>query len=1514
MKKVTKVTKKTMKTILSMFLTLTMLFSTFPLQIFAAQSNEYIDPADSWLSSNNRTNELDVNATTTYETQFCNICDKDTMAVTYRVPEYTKSGETALNRGVQFSDGTCTDGISRGNLDDGTPGVDAYYTGYHWTKSVCQNCGTINTVQGSGSYGYNKNVYALYTCDVGFFMDFDSSTYEPFDEEDHLTTLKKGQYCKFCKGTYARASKKYESHHFEQTVDGQIGNNRFSVVQTCDICDYKTSEYIAAKTVVASYYGMEDGEAHTLTVSDLSDQGVRTSIRYGTSAENCNQTTAPSYVQPGYHTVYYQIEYGYSGETMTENGVSYVWILEENEDGPIIVMPPAHEHEFHYMETVKPSCEEFGYERFQCNGCGELEKRNYIPATGHKYEDVTIREATCKKGGLVLSICSDCGKFYQTTTVTGPHTYQSQHYNPTCKSVGYTEYTCEVCGDSYVNNIEPLISHSYERVIKEPTCLDKGYTTSTCTMCGYNYVDDYTEALGHSWDEGHTVTNSTCDTEGIVEHRCLNDGCDEKMLIATSANGHTAGPDATCTEPQLCEVCDTVLQIPYGHNYAEEVVAPTCTTMGYSIYACECGDTYIGNYTDVIGHDYDAYVTPATCYDIGYTTYVCHCGAIYRVYDSPALGHLESDWIVDAIATIGQDGLKHKECYRCGLIFQYATIPQLNREEYTNEDGYARTGIFTVRVTDSQHNPIPNSLVTIDDNGRFTVRLPEGRYLDYSDPTLVSVTFTDSKRPGDYMLVYIYDCINNYTTGSTGYSGTYSAPENLSNTEDDNGTIGKDKDGEKITYVVRVYDENHVIIPNCTVYAGTSNDVAVVVISVNPSANTPVIVTVHDQYGNPHKNVSVIATGMEDYMEKGRTDSYGVAVLPARNHGYTNSEGHITVDDLTVLVSDELGMVENAYVEHKKDDTISVALPEGKQISYDNRTTVQVIDFEGNPFAGKSITVIDLAEHSDTQVTDEAGKIVVPPLSKDYTDENGIAKVNEYTVHLSDETKSIENAFVELNDGDIHIHLPAGVIFDYSNRITATVTDTEGNPVKGLDVIVTDAPVKAEGASEEPVAKTLAAITDIAGTVVFPPLNEDVTDNGGNSDIESVHPETGGNTEEVKTKYKVLVSDTKGVIENAFVKIEDGKVSVTLPETHTLTTSNQTTVTVTDTEDKAIKGVPVTILDKTTSQSGTTDANGKVTLPVKSSGGGGGGVSYSGGGGGYVSTTVKVTDKDNKTVSVTKSVTSTKATLTLPTGKNLLEDDNFYTVTVTSGSKAKADYTVILKDKKGNEVTGTTDENGVIVLPGKEHKEYIFGYPDGTFRPNGNMTRAEAAAIFARLISEEMKENIKGQASFTDITANDWYSSYVAYLEKYEVIRGYSDNTFRADAPVTRSEFVAMSVRYYELFHKLPEVSITEKYSDVTSGYWAVKYISAAKDNGWLNGYADGTFRGDTEITRAEAVTVINRATGRIPDKEYINENYTKLNRFTDMNDNQAWFFYDIMEACNTHIGASVSDGENWLR
>ncbi len=128
--------KHSMKSVISGLLAAVTMLGSFPqVSVFAAQSNEYVDPADVWISANGRTNELDVNATITYETYFCPVCEMETTSMTYRVPEYTRSGETAYNHGVYYSDGTSADGKTKGNTDSGRPGVDAYYTGHHYSAT-----------------------------------------------------------------------------------------------------------------------------------------------------------------------------------------------------------------------------------------------------------------------------------------------------------------------------------------------------------------------------------------------------------------------------------------------------------------------------------------------------------------------------------------------------------------------------------------------------------------------------------------------------------------------------------------------------------------------------------------------------------------------------------------------------------------------------------------------------------------------------------------------------------------------------------------------------------------------------------------------------------------------------------------------------------------------------------------------------------------------------------------------------------------------------------------------------------------------------------------------------------------------------------------------------------------------------------------------------------------------------------------------------------------------------------
>ena len=1804
------------KSVISAVLTVIMLAGTLPtMSVFAAQKSDYEDPADNWLKTNSRTNELDMNATVTYETQWCPVCNKHTTVMTYRVPEYTKSGQTALNHGVKWSDGYDLNGTVKGNTDSGTPGVDASYTGYHFTKSVCQNCGTINSVDGTGAYNFNNNVYGLNSCDHNFFIDFDNTTYEQYNSHQHTTILKKGEYCQFCKGTYAKAIRQKETHNLDSVIDGQIGNNRFYLQEECEDCGYKTTEYITAKSVVTSYYGNADNKSHTVTVSDLSDSGVHTSIRYGTSAGKCNLTSAPNYTDAGYYPVYYEISYKYGGETMTENGVSYVWLLDDKKDdnngGTVIVLPEKHEHDYRYLETVAPSCDNLGYERWQCDGCGNLDKRNYTKATGHNYKAITIREATCKQGGLKLNLCDKCGSFYEESTPIGEHKYKTEKVQPTCRNVGYTNHTCEICGNSYITDMTPIISHAYERITKEPTCTDKGYTTSTCTMCGQTFVSDYTEPTGHEWDEGHTITSSSCTSEGVIEYNCKN--CSEKMIKAESATGHTPGEAATCTEPQTCEKCGTVLALPTGHNYSEKIVAPTCTEMGYTIFECkdckdtyngdytdkiahdykktvsapsctamgyttytckncddefisdytdklshnykavitkptctefgfttytcaDCGDTYVADYTDKTEHNYDKKVIPPTCTEHGYTVYTCpdcgkeyigdltdcekhtykktvvpptctemgytiytcescgdsykadyvdkaahdytktvtaptctalgytvyeckncnykyisdytdkvnhsyiadvteptctasgytvytceNCGKTYTADYKDMTGHKPSEWIIDEPATIEHAGEKHIECITCGEVLSRAAIPQLVEKDHTDEDGNSKVGDFSILVTNKDGKPIFDSEISIDINNNVTIKLPSGRLLDYADQTIITTINTDSQQPKSELQIFIYDENNNAATGKTDENGQLKVPNSKTSTGDSSGTVGKDDEDKKNTFVVKVTDKTNIIIPNCEVYIGESNNVVVdLPEGIKPTSEYPVIITVTDQHGQSQQGVTVITLGDADYIEKGITDMFGKITLPTAKDGFTDDTGKVRIDGMYVFVNDESGAIENTFVKLNDDSTISVTLPDGTSIDYANRITVTVTDKDGNPLKDISVTVSDTMEKSLTDKTDENGKMVVPPLNEDITDENGAGTVNGYNVVVTDEKAPIANAFITISeDGRLSVKLPEANKIDIENRISVVVTDSEDKPVKGMTVAITETATEGEAKTAVDVtdengkvtippttidytdingtanvkdytvivedtkskiekafvtinedgtisvllpenlkiehsnritvtvldkdgngvknisvtvkenipeatetenenkveAKIAVGVTDKDGKVIVPPASEGITDKDGKTDISETIPgkDTDGDgkddTEETKTEYNITVEDTKGKIENAYIEIKDGKITVTLPDTHTLTTSNQTTVTVLDKDNKGVANISVTVTDKNkATATKSTDTNGKITVPVKSTGGG----SSSGGGGGrggssggsYISsniTNITVTDKNGKTVSVSKSTDKDgKITLTLPNGADLT-GDNYYTIKATDNKgNAKAEISIVLKDKKNNTANGTTDKNGMLILPGSKHKAYIMGYPDGSFRPDGDMSRAEAAAIFARLIADKKNESVKGTPSFKDTPNNEWYSAFVGYLEKYNIISGYEDGTFRPDESITRAEFVAMTVRFNSLFNEVKKDGYTVKYTDVASNYWAYSDIAYAKNVGWLNGYADGTFKGDNAITRAEVVTVVNKATGRIADEGYITKNVSVLNKFTDIRNNSVWYYSDVLSAANT--------------
>ena len=688
--------------VLAMLLAVIFILSALPIPAFAAQEDPYHDPAERWLNASNRTSELDVNAVVTQETNFCPICGRETNFTIWRTPEYTKDGNTAMTRNVRYSDGTLADGSGTGIVLDGTPGVDAYYTGYHWNKSVCEMCGHFNTNTDITAYEFDKNVYILYDCATAFTEQLeDVVTYEYTDSTYHTKTTEGGNYCEFCYGTHHTHKSELERHTMEPTIIPQIGHNRFLVRDHCTLCDYEALSYVTAKNVVASYFGEVDGQPHTITLTDLSDPGVITTIRYGNSADSCTLTTAPNYSEEGQYTVYYQETYSYSGESMTENGVAYVWLHDEsgssaggcncgcgdpNCNGSCTggncscscggnckcthgrncgSNGCGENHHYALLDTVPPTCMTLGYDRYLCSVCGAVEKRNYVNALNHAYSGVVVSEASCQHEGKLLEICINCGDVKVTDTPKGEHEFTTYSVAPTCTGPGYTVRECQVCGERHIENITEANGHSFVSYITFPTCTTGGHTLHICSDCGDSFVDNYIPPMGHSMDDGRVLTPAVCDHDGVIEYTCVSCGHTKRETIP--ATGHNPGPAATCLNPQTCLDCGAVLAQATGHDIHSTVIAPTCLEMGHTDYYCvNCDLAYDGDYVNPLGHDYIGVVTPPTCTERGYTTFTCsRCGDSYIGDYVDATGHSWDEGTVIKDPTCTGDGVIEYRCLVC---------------------------------------------------------------------------------------------------------------------------------------------------------------------------------------------------------------------------------------------------------------------------------------------------------------------------------------------------------------------------------------------------------------------------------------------------------------------------------------------------------------------------------------------------------------------------------------------------------------------------------------------------------------------------------------------------------------------------------------------------------------------------------------------------------------------------------------------------------------------------------
>ena len=235
-----------------------------------------------------------------------------------------------------------------------------------------------------------------------------------------------------------------------------------------------------------------------------------------------------------------------------------------------------------------------------------------------------------------------------------------------------------------------------------------------------------------------------------------------------------------------------------------------------------------------------------------------------------------------------------------------------------------------------------------------------------------------------------------------------------------------------------------------------------------------------------------------------------------------------------------------------------------------------------------------------------------------------------------------------------------------------------------------------------------------------------------------------------------------------------------------------------------------------------------------------------------------------------------------------------YTFTGWYADKALTDKISSIKMTSNQTVYAGWTATGVPdMLNGDDHYAYVVGYSDGTVRPNANISRAEVATIFFRLLKEEVRDgNLTAENTFADVTDGQWHNKAISTMAKLGVVKGRNAEAFDPDAPITRAEFATICARFDKT-----QISTSSNFTDI-SGHWAEKYIERAATLGWIAGYPDGTFRPSNYITRAEAMTMINRVLCRMPQSED-----DLLNDMTVWPDNKPsdWHYLAVQEATNSH-------------
>ena len=258
--------------------------------------------------------------------------------------------------------------------------------------------------------------------------------------------------------------------------------------------------------------------------------------------------------------------------------------------------------------------------------------------------------------------------------------------------------------------------------------------------------------------------------------------------------------------------------------------------------------------------------------------------------------------------------------------------------------------------------------------------------------------------------------------------------------------------------------------------------------------------------------------------------------------------------------------------------------------------------------------------------------------------------------------------------------------------------------------------------------------------------------------------------------------------------------------------------------------------------------------------------------------------------------------------------------TLEFGNSFVGDDNAVIEEWTSNEVwvylirfVGGIDEPDSPFLNLEDHFAYIIGYPDGNVKPQGNITRAEVATIFFRMLTDEVRNEFWSQTNpYNDVKMTDWFNNAISTLTNLGVVNGYTDGGFHPNAKITRAEFATMAVRFFLITEEMYGEITEDAFSDIAN-HWANKYINMAYLLEIVDGYPDGTYRPNKVITRAEAMTIVNNTLRRAPCVAGIEpvEEHEDFLSWPDNMDKSQWYYAAVQEATNSHVYTNYADAEN---